>query len=691
MNRSLTVASLTLLAALAGTTAPALGAAPTSAALRNLVVAAGGTPSQVNSPRYAYLEKLDGNLQALAGGDALPATGGAALSGPAVTLAGRTLVDVYVNGDMQAAVRDLRDLGVEVQAVSRDAPQRMVEGYLPLDAATSVAALDESTAVVAAPPGGTDSGSVLSQGDAAEHGPQARALGATGAGVPVGVMSDSIAQVAGGAGLAQSQANGDLPAGVTVLNDAPGGADEGRAMAEIIYDEAPGVTNMYFDTGTTGAATKAAHIAELVSHGVKVIADDTFYLGEPFFQDGVVSQAVDAAKAAGVAYIASAGNRARQSWEGTFTPGTGGNNDFGGGEIQQSIITVPAGARLTGELQWNEPWGHATTNLDANLFVNGTLFGPGSGQSDNIASGIPAEFFGVQAGSSSIQVALQINRFAGTGTPQMKYILANNFGPFSIVGHNTDSNTIDPDAAAAKGSLAVAAVCWSTLLSNCNGFGPAGLTTPESYSSRGPLVRTRDASGNLLATPETRQKPNLAGADAVATSVPGFAPFSGTSAAAPSVAGVAALALSAKPTLSVDQLYGLLTDPANALDCTSAAGSPDADCGSGFIQADRVVAAALAPAATTPAPVAPIASTTPIAPVSPTPGTPVASKCKVPKLAGKSLKAAKKALKRAHCKLGKTDPTHPAPQAVVESSSPGKGAVRPAGAKVSVTLGTNKK
>ena len=66
------------------------------------------------------------------------------------------------------------------------------------------------------------------------------------------------------------------------------------------------------------AAGKAASINNLVAAGVKVIADDIFYLDEPMFQDGVVTQAVDAAKAAGVTYFASAGNRASQSWEGTL-------------------------------------------------------------------------------------------------------------------------------------------------------------------------------------------------------------------------------------------------------------------------------------------------------------------------------------------------------------------------------------
>jgi len=39
---------------------------------------------------------------------------------------------------------------------------------------------------------GTDVGAVTSAGDAAHNGPAARALGVNGAGVKVGVMSDSI-------------------------------------------------------------------------------------------------------------------------------------------------------------------------------------------------------------------------------------------------------------------------------------------------------------------------------------------------------------------------------------------------------------------------------------------------------------------------------------------------------------------
>ncbi len=167
-------------------------------------------------------------------------------------------------------------------------------------------------------------GTHLSQGDAAIGGPQARLLGPTGAGVTVGVISDSIDEVAGG--IAASQAAGDLPANVlNLLDDPVPGTDEGRAMAEIVYDEAPGISGIAFTTADGGGpAGKAAGIDSLVAHGVEVIADDTSYLTDPFFQDGIVAQAADRAKAAGVAYFAAAGNDASQGWQGTFSPSGAG-------------------------------------------------------------------------------------------------------------------------------------------------------------------------------------------------------------------------------------------------------------------------------------------------------------------------------------------------------------------------------
>jgi hypothetical protein len=73
-------------------------------------------------------------------------------------------------------------------------------------------------------------------------------------------------------------------------------------------------------------------------------------------------------------------------------------------------------------------------------------------------------------------------------------------------------------------------------------------------------------------------------------------------------------------------------------------------------------------------------------------GVAAAQPCTVPKLKGDSLSKARKALTKAHCKLGKvTKPKvkkgHKAPKLVVASSKPKAGTKHPAGTKVAVTLG----
>ena len=147
-----------------------------------------------------------------------------------------------------------------------------------------------------------------------------------GKGITVGVLSDSFASNAAAA--TTNVNNWDLPGAannpvntqpVVVLQDLPGGTDEGRGMCEIVYKMAPRA-KIGFATALIGEVGFANNIRALSGRfpGVAdtqpgfvadVITDDVNYGGEPVFADGgIVANAVDDVTAVGVSYFASAGN-----------------------------------------------------------------------------------------------------------------------------------------------------------------------------------------------------------------------------------------------------------------------------------------------------------------------------------------------------------------------------------------------
>ncbi|MEM8569631.1 MAG: S8 family serine peptidase [Pseudomonadota bacterium] len=83
--------------------------------------------------------------------------------------------------------------------------------------------------------------------------------------------------------------------------------DEGRAMAQLIHDIAP-EADILFATAWGGQKAFANQIDALVAAGADIIVDDVKYLAEPFYADGVVARAAARAVEDGVAYFSSAGN-----------------------------------------------------------------------------------------------------------------------------------------------------------------------------------------------------------------------------------------------------------------------------------------------------------------------------------------------------------------------------------------------
>jgi Subtilase family len=409
-----------------------------------------------------------------------------------------------------------------------------------------------------------------------------------GQNIRVGVISDSNDYQEG------SVETGDLPSSIQILVDdfgasqdgrGQGNAGEGTAMMEIIHDLAPN-SNLAFATAFNGPESFAQNIRDLrFKMGCDIIVDDVQYFNESPFQDGPIAQAVAEVQADGCIYISSAGNSGNaywgtsSVWEGNyvstissppFVP-TGvtldlarfGNLDYNLNKIQNDTYT-------SCDLFWSDPLGQSDNDYDLfDVSADGTILYDVSndfqdGTQDpyefipldfNIPRGIfPAERIYVRRYSGQARF---LHLELGQSNGALLYSTSGN-----VRGHNSSSST-----------LSVAASGLS--------FGQIGLPASypvynqfqgiEYFSSDGPRREfykgdgTPITPGNYLATGgRVLQKPDVSAADGVVTTVPGFAPFYGTSASAPHVAGIAALLRSANLNVPSGEVVRLLKE--NALD-----------------------------------------------------------------------------------------------------------------------------
>jgi Subtilase family len=596
------------------------------------------------------------------------------------------LIDAVTVGDPQQLKAALVALGLQRPSVySND-----VGGWLPvsqLGAATARAEVHSIRAAMAR----TRSGAVTSQGDYVQHSAALRSSNLlTGAGVTVGVLSDSFdcyavyaannVPASGAAGYASNGflataatdvSTGDLPSSVNVLEEAEAGnggclnygapsqlpfTDEGRAMLQIVHDVAPGAS-LAFYTGDNSEADFANGIGVLAAPvsaggaGAKVIADDLGYFDEPFFQDGIVAQAVDAVEADGVAYFSAAGNDGTLAYDNTapsfLTPSTSASNagelllNFdASGATTTTSLPVTIAALVPGEfvsivVEWDQPYvtgapnsGGATSQIDVCLIGSGpdeitdydnktaTCSGPNAVGSDSYQVMIVGNPANASGNTAAENLTIQVGLAGGTKAPgRIKVVVEDDGAGSTINAFQTNTATIQGHPGAAGAAAVGAALFFNT---------PACGSTPaqlEYFSAEGGAPILFDTTGTRLTTPVVRQKPDFVGPDGVNNTFIGFTlasdgypggtlntnnascqndtnypNFFGTSAATPHAASIAALMLQANPALTPTQIYQALQNSALPM----ATPAPNYQSGYGFIQADA--AFALLPQVAPPAP-----------------------------------------------------------------------------------------
>ncbi|HME40276.1 MAG TPA: S8 family serine peptidase [Steroidobacteraceae bacterium] len=499
------------------------------------------------------------------------------------------LIDAVTRGDPQQLKSALVALGLQHPSVySND-----VGGWLPVSQLDAATARAEVHSIRAAMPH-TRSGAVTSQGDFVQHSDVVRSANSlTGAGVTVGVLSSSYdcypvyaannVPAGGAAGYANNGflataatdvSTGDLPMNVNVLEEAEAGAggcmyygaptqlpfsDEGRAMLQIVHDVAPGAS-LAFYTAENSEADFASGIGKLAGAGATVIADDVGYYDEPFFQDGIVAQAIDAVEspappAKPVAYFSAAGNDGTLAYDNTApsfatlsssAPNSGEyllNFDASGATTVTSLpVTIAAlvpGEQVAIVVQWDQPYvtgapssGGATSHIDVCL--------TGASGTDIITdyNGNPVTCSGANAtGADSYQVMIisnpanatgntaaenlniEVGLANGTAAPGRIKVAVEDDGAGSSINafpSNSAGATLQGHSGAAGAAAVGAAFYFDT---------PACLTTPatlESYSSAGGAPILFDVNGARLAAPVVRQKPDFVGPDGVNNTFLGF-------------------------------------------------------------------------------------------------------------------------------------------------------------------------
>jgi hypothetical protein len=593
-------------------------------------------------------------------------------------------VDAVTRGDPQRLRDALVGLGLEQPAVFRND----VGGWLPVSAIEAAAARSEVASVRAALSRARATGPVATQGDFAQDsfGLRTAFPALTGSGVTVGVLSVSYncynvyetsaggppATAPNGTGYAQNGfnvnaqtdvTNGALPAaGVNVLEEAGGTfgtagsqdclsygqplqtpfSDEGRAMLQIVHAVAPGAA-LAFYSAENSEADFANGIQRLANAGAKVVADDVGYFDEPFFQDGLVAQAIDTVESQGVAYFSAAGNDGNLAYDNTVPKFSIAGSGAQAGEMLLNFdasgitnapaltVNVPAiapGQFIAVVLEWDQPFltgaypgtpgstPGATSKLDLCVSVpagtgvmvynygvqTATCTGLNATGTDPVQIMIVADPASAASSTKATTVSISVGLGSGSAAPGRIKVAWEDDGLGSSIANfpPTSNPTIQGHPGAAGAAAVGAAFFGNTPL--C-GNTPAVL---EGFSSLGGSPILFDTSGNRLQVPVERQKPDFVGPDGTNTTFFGFPlpagfdkstvpqcannaalpNYFGTSAATPHAAGLAALLLQANPAITPTDIYQGISFTAAPM----VNPSPDLATGYGFIQASAALA-----------------------------------------------------------------------------------------------------
>ena len=388
------------------------------------------------------------------------------------------------------------------------------------------------------------------------------AAGLTGGGVKIAIIDG------GFAGLSAAQASGDLPATLQTADHCNGNfstaTQHGTAVAEIVHEMAPDAELYLLCMGTEVQLAEA--VADAEANGVRVITHSVSWFnsarGDGTGGPGTPDATAADARASGILWVNAAGNQAGTHWTGTFVDDGSADhwNLFAPGDVGNGFF-LGAGATACAFLKWDDWPG---SDQDYDLWIVDEA-GHEVAWSTNTQAGVgppTEETCYTNPAPTAAPFYVLINKWLATETPRFDLFVA---GASEIQYPVAQGSVTEP--ASSPATLAAGAVCWAA-------------ATIEPFSSRGPTI-------------DARVKPDISGPDQVSGTTYGphagcgsFGGFPGTSAAAPHVAGAAALVLEANPGYTVDQVEASLES--SAIDLGDA--GPDTTFGAGMLRLPAVLA-----------------------------------------------------------------------------------------------------
>lgn len=442
--------------------------------------------------------------EASAGGGAVPSSNGTGSEDLRVQV-------ILVMASADVAVP--QNLGIKVETNY----ENLVQATVPVRNLESIASHD-AVLMIRMPSHPHHSFHVTSEGADLIGADVANASGYTGKGVKVAVID-------GGFDIYDHEIAGNI-AGYEPFYFGYGiGGDDskhGTASAEIIVDVAPDV-QLYLYTVYTDVEflNLVDHIIDRGDIDIVSMSMSWAWNAEPTDGTSAMSEKINEARDAGILWVNAAGNHANSHWQGQFSdPDGDGWHNFSG---RDETINVEVGAweTLRVALNWDLWSQDYELCLYEGYFAHRLIF-----CSYNTQNGInpPREYIEYMFFYDTT-AHIKIKKYSATRNVNFHLFSTHPLDQYAVARSSI------PIPADATGSLSVGAVDWKT-------------RQLKSYSSQGPTL-------------DGRIKPDVSGPTCVSSAIYD-GDYCGTSAAAPHVAGAAALLLQKYPDASPDSIQQML-------------------------------------------------------------------------------------------------------------------------------------